>query len=148
MLGFYAVRKLIDATKVDGRIARQTAKVTTYPSTGKRVVRTNWMHYWELYDLESPTSAKLPLILLCHQFVHSYVFSCEFSERKEFESVCVSSDRERNRLLYSVSVPEVIRLFEAVGNSYPNDIRMRFNVKKGDYDVVSRTSKVAHLSHD
>ena len=141
MLGFYVIRKLVEAHKVDDKTAKQGIAVTVYPSTGKRVTRNNWYHWWDLYDMEDPRKTKVPLISLCHQFVHSYVFSCAFDENRAFDSVLVSSDRERNRMLFSVSVPEVMRVFRAVGKNYPNSYRSEFNEAKGDYDVVIKTEK-------
>lgn len=135
MIGFYAIRKLVEATKLDDKTAKQEIPLLKYPSTGKAVTRMNWTHYWELYDLDSPERSKLSLILLCHQFVHSYVFICDFTERKAFTSVLVSSERDRNRHLYSVSVTAIIRLFRDIGKNYPTRTTMRFNAKKGDFDV-------------
>ncbi len=90
-----------------------------------------------------PRKTKVPLIPLCHQFVHSYVFSCAFDENRAFGSVLVSSDRERNRMLFSVLVPEVMRVFRAVGMNYPNSYRSEFNEAKGGYDVVIKTESAA-----
>jgi hypothetical protein len=135
MIGFYAIRKLIEATKLDDNTTKQNISLAKYPSTGKAVTRLNWTSYWELYDLGAPKRGTLPLVQLCHQFVHSYVFICEFSELKAFTSVLVSSERERNRHLYSVSIPVIVRLFRSVGRNYPTQTTMRFNVKKGDFDV-------------
>lgn len=137
MLGFYSIRKLIDASKVDDKIAAMSVTLRTYPSKGKKVTRINWTYYWDLYDLTNPSETKLALVLLCHQMVHSYVFLCQFTEQREFESILVSTDREKNRQAYSVSINEIIHLFELVGSNYPNDIRMEFNNKKGDYDIVA-----------
>ena len=141
MLGFYAIRKLIEAHKVDDQTARQNVAVVVYPSTGKLVTRSNWHRWWELYDLEDPRKTKIRLVPLCHQFVHSYVFSCAFDESRALESVLVSSDRERNRMLFSVSIDELIRVFRAVGKNYPNYYHSEFNDSTGDYDVVIRTQK-------
>lgn len=140
MIGFYSVRKLIEASKLEEKVANQNAAVVKFCSNGKRVLRTNWTHFWDHYDLANPLETVMPLASLCNQFIHSYVFSCAFSECKAFESLLVSSDRERNRVLYSVDIAEVIRLFESVGNSYPDNVQFVFNDKKDDYDVVS-TSK-------
>lgn len=137
MIGFYSVRKLIEASKLEDKVANQNAAVVKFCSNGKRVLRTDWTHFWDHYDLSNPVETVVPLTSLCNQFIHSYVFSCAFSELKEFESLLVSSDRERNRVLYSVDIAEVIRIFESVGNSYPDSVKFVFNVKKGDYDVVS-----------
>lgn len=142
MLGFYAIRKLIEAKKIDDELANQSVSLTTYKSTGKPVTRINWHHYWELYDLDSPQSSTLRVLLVCHQFVHSYVFGFSFSETRDLVSILVSSDREKNRVLYEIKVVELIRLFREIGQNYPTEYHASFNDKKGDYDVVVKTSKL------
>ena len=42
-------------------------------------------------------------------------------------------------MLFSVLVPEVMRVFRAVGMNYPNSYRSEFNEPKGGYDVVIKT---------
>ena len=42
MVGFFALRKLIESNKIDDATANQNVKVITYSSTGKRVTRINW----------------------------------------------------------------------------------------------------------
>ena len=138
MIGFYSLRKLIESSKIDDKISNFSVPLTGYPATSKLVTRKNWTNWWELYDLNQPRSCKLKLVLLCHQFIHSYVFSCDFLENGQFAGVLVSSDRERNRVLYSISITEIVRIFEAAGQSYPNDMRMTFNPSKSDYDIISR----------
>jgi hypothetical protein len=141
MLGFYAIRKLIEAKKIDDKVANQSAALTIYRSSGKPVTRLNWHRYEELYDLTSPQISKLELLLVCHQFVHSYVFSCSFSQTHELVSVLVSSDRSRNGVLYEVQVLEVIRIFREIGQNYPSEYKSTFNARKGDYDVAVGAAK-------
>jgi hypothetical protein len=141
MLGFYAIRKLVEAHKIDDETAGQSVAVTAFPSTGKLVTRISRHHWWDLYDLSDPRKTKIQLLPLCHQFVHSYVFSLAFDEKRALDSVLVSSDRERNRMLLSISIPEVIRVFKRVGGNYPNHYHSKFNDVKGDYDAVIRTTK-------
>lgn len=139
MLGFYSIRKLIEATKIADSIATQEIAIVAYPATRKSVTRMTWHRYWELYDLEAPEAMSRDLMFLCHQFVHSYVFMPSFSEAREFEAVLVSSDRERHRYLYELPVHTMITLFEQIGRDYPNEVRMVFNSARRDYDVVSVT---------
>src|SRR5258706_5011230 len=146
MLGFYAIRKLTEAHKIDDKTSGQSLSVTAFPSTGKLVTRNNWRRWWELYDLEDPRKTKMQLLPLCHQFVHSYVFSCAFDEARALDSVFVSSDRERNRMLFGVPISEVIRVFKSVGKNYPNYYRSEFNEAKGDYDVIVKTEKRGEIS--
>src|SRR5688500_12765511 len=104
MLGFYSIRKLIEATKLADSISTQQVPLIAYPAKGKNVTRMNWFEYWELYDLEAPEAVSRDLMFLCHQFVHSYVFMLSFSESRDFEAVLVSSERERHRYLYELPV--------------------------------------------
>jgi hypothetical protein len=148
MVGFFALRKLIESRKIDDAVANQSVKVTSYPPTGKRVTRVNWFNWWELYDLTKPKRGSVRLPFLCNQFVHSYVYAPEFSESRTFVGLFVSSDRERNSVLFSVTVEQVIKIFETAGESYPNDIRMVYNNARQDYDVFSKTSGQPRLSHN
>jgi hypothetical protein len=141
MLGFYSIRKLIEAKKVDDETAMQGVRVTVFPAKGKVVTRLNHHRWWDLYDLERPKVSSMNLMPLCHQFVHSYVFGCGFDQSRRLDSVLVSSDRERNRSLINVHLSEVIRVFKAVGENDPNLFRSEFNEAKGDYDVFIRTEK-------
>lgn len=68
-------------------------------------------------------------------------FAAPSTRRKALDSVLVSSDRERNRFLFNVSIAEEIRVFRAVGNNDPNVYRSNFNNAKGDYDVVIKTER-------
>ncbi|MDH6165534.1 hypothetical protein M2282_000662 [Variovorax boronicumulans] len=146
MLGFYAIRKLTEAHKIDDKTSGQSLSVIVFPSAGKLVTRNNRHRWWELYDLEDPRKTKMQLLPVCHQFVHSYVFSCAFDEERVLESVLVSSDRERNRMLFGVPVGEVIRVFKSVGENYPNSYRSSFSEAKRDYDVIIKTEKRGEIS--
>lgn len=146
MLGFYAIRKLTEAHKIDDKTSGQSLSVTAFPSIGPLVTRNNWNRWWELYDLEDPRSIRMQLLPLCHQFVHSYVFSCAFDEARALDSVLVSSDRERNRMLFRVPISEVIRVFKSVGKNYPDYYHSSFNEAKRDYDVIIKTEKGGGIS--
>lgn len=148
MVGFFALRKLIESKKIDDATANQSVKVISYPSTGKLVTRMNWHHWWDLYDLSKPKRGTVRLPFLCNQFVHSYVYSPEFSESRAFVGLLVSSDKERNSILFSVTVEQVIRVFEDAGKNYPNDRHMVYNTNREDYDFFSKSSSQPHPSRN
>jgi len=58
---------------------------------------------------------------LCDQFVHSYIFEPLFLE-DGLDGIFVTSDRERARYLYFLSIDTIIFLFEAVGKDYPSKV--------------------------
>ena len=54
MLGFYSIRKLIEASKLSDSTIYEEIPITTYPWSGKTVTRMNWHKLDQLYDLDSP----------------------------------------------------------------------------------------------
>lgn len=137
MLGFYSIRKLVEGNKLSKATVDQKTPVVRYPATGEPVTQVSWPYFWELYNLEAPEAAERSLRFLCNQFVHSYVFVPSFSETGEFRGVFVCSDRERHQCLYEVSIWAIIHLFEKVSHDYPDNVMMRFNPARRDYDVFS-----------
>jgi hypothetical protein len=80
MVGFYSVRKLIEADKVATSIKRETIALIEYPATGKKVTKLNWHRVEELYDLNKPKTVTRNALFICNQFVHSFVFLTVFND--------------------------------------------------------------------
>jgi hypothetical protein len=136
MLGFYSIRKLVESQKLSNAVINQKITASVYVWKGKPVTRINWVKIDELYDLEKPKTVSKDLLFFCHQFVHSYVFWEYFEEDTRFvEGVFVSSDRERHRNLYSLSISQIIALFEQIGNDYPENFALVYNPEKMDYEM-------------
>jgi hypothetical protein len=135
MLGFYSVRKLLEAKKLSDDVANQKLRITAHSWKGKIVTRFNRFEYWELYDLEHSHLVARSLIFLCHQIVHSYIFIVSFDVLNRFSGILVTSDRERHRTLYFIKVQQIIELFERVGSDYPDEIRFVFDSSIQDYKV-------------
>jgi hypothetical protein len=142
LLGFYSIRKLIEATKLTDDIRSRELTLTAYLWLGKNVTRMNWWHFWELYDMEHPQNVTRDVLFMCHQFVHSYVFVPSFTEQREFEGIMVCSDRERNSRLYLVPIQTIIDLFESVGSNYPINAVYTYNPVRRDYDFTSTVTGV------
>lgn len=142
MLGFYSIRKLVESQKLSNAVINQKITTNAYAWKGKPVTRLNWIKIDELYDLENPVIITKDLLFFCHQFVHSYVFWEYFEQDTRFiEGVFVSSDRERNRYLYSLSISRIITLFEQIGNDYPESFSLVYNPQKMDYEMKDHMVK-------
>ncbi len=137
MLGFYSIRKLIEAKRLSDKIRQQSLKIVSHPWKGKLVTQRNWPFIDELYELDVARPISKSLTFICNQFIHSYVFMTSFNQTKNLDGVFVSSDEERNKALYFLNVRQIIGLFEQIGNDYPTTVEMKFNPKKQDYDVSS-----------
>src|ERR1017187_7024596 len=116
MIGFYSVRKLVEAAKLTDALVREPVSTRRYPSKGLPVTRLNRHKVDELYDLDAPERHDLSLMDLCHQFVHSYVFTPVLDESSGVTAIWIASDRQRSRALLGVDVKTVIGIFEKVGN--------------------------------
>jgi hypothetical protein len=137
MIGFYSIRKLVEASKISNTTFEQKIPLTTFPSTGRDVTRMNTHKIDKLYDLESPSDASHDIIFLCNQFIHSFVFMPVFGENKKLECILFASDRHRHVKLFSITLTTIIELFEQVGHDYPCFVHSVFNPEKRDYDVYS-----------
>jgi len=111
--------------------------LTTYPWSGKNVTKLNWHKLDQLYDLASPRCETRDVLFVCHQFVHSFVFTAAFDENEGLQGIMLASDRQRHVSLLHIAIADVIALFETVGNDYPNQSSYKLNPKTGDYDVTS-----------
>ncbi len=135
MLGFYSIRKLCDSGKLSDSTSGLSVPLTTYPWLGKAVTQMNWHRTSELYDLGNAGSESRDLIFICHQFVHSYVFQIWLDGSDGSIEISFCSDRDRHRCLYSMTLSNVVGVFELVGNDYPATASFTFNEKRQDFDI-------------
>ena len=139
MLGFYAVRKLVEAKKLSDDIATQNMRIIIHPWKGEAVTRRNRFDYSELYDLSQRRTVARSLTFICNQVVHSYLFALSFDESRRFSGILVASDRERHQALYFIQSQQIVDLFEQIGNDYPDEMILEFDPRIQDYRVQSRT---------
>jgi hypothetical protein len=142
MLGFYSIRKLIEAKKLTIDVINDQLSVISFPALGKAITLLNWHKFEQLYDLNRPKEQARSLQWLCNIFVHSYIFTPSFNDQSHLQGLFFNSDLYRNKELYFVDIANVIRLFEVVGNdcaSYAE--RYRMNHLKGDFEVVLRNKQ-------
>ena len=146
MIGFYIVRKLIDAKKFTNSIVSTKISGKKYPNNGKNItIRTN-NRFYEFYDFEKGNPEKFDLIFLCNQIVHSYIFSPCFGCDEEvkgnsmtLEAIYFNSDENRNKWLYEITINSIVKIFRELGNDYPNSIHQSYDPKRKDYKVVNKT---------
>ncbi|MGV8122269.1 MAG: hypothetical protein AB2L14_21115 [Candidatus Xenobiia bacterium LiM19] len=122
-------------------LENKTFSIKTFPSNGVPVTYMNWHHLDKLYEFSKGVYYDKGLVFLCNQFIHSYVFTVNFSsDDKTLYSFLFCSDRERNKFLYELPVSVMIEILRDVGNSNPSEMRMIYNEAREDYDIVSSDS--------
>jgi len=135
MVGFYMIRKLIEAKQLTDVVTGTCVPMRLYPSKGKTVTRLNNHKIDELYDLDAPEKQDLGLKELCHQFIHSYVFTLVFDENGSLSMIWIASDHQRAKALFEIEVKTVIGIFEKVGNDDVGSMRATFDASIGDYRI-------------
>lgn len=135
MIGFYSIRKLVEAKKLTDALVKEPVSLRRYPSKGSPVTRLNRHKVEELYHLDSPERHDLPLMDLCHQFVHSYIFIPVLDEGNGLSAIWIASDRQRSRALFDLDVKTVIGIFEIVGRDEVRSMRATFDAVLADYRI-------------
>jgi hypothetical protein len=135
MIGFYIIRKLLEAKKLSGDTIAYTFRAITYRCKNKNVNILNWHKVIELYNLENGVKEDLDLRYVSNKIIHSFVFIGVFGENNNIEAVMFNSDQSKNEKLYSINVIDIIYLFEKAGNDYPEHIEYKLNQKTNEYEV-------------
>jgi hypothetical protein len=135
MIGFYSIRKLLEAKRVSDSIRDSNLPVMSFRPTGKRVTFMNWHRADELYFLDQPRNEQIALSRLANVFIHSFSFLPVHNEAGFLDAIMVNSDRTRKHGLWCVSIDAIIDLFSIVASDDPSRATMTFNESSGDYDV-------------
>lgn len=135
MIGFYSIRKLIEAKKISDKVVNAKFNGNSYKNI-KNVTNLNWHKIEELYDLSNYTKIKLKIPFICNQIIHSYVFVIDELYIGGLSGICMCSDYKRNKELYHVSSAELKNIFSLVGKDHPYAGCRTFNQKTKDYDII------------
>lgn len=123
-IGFYSIRKLLEATaKVSPETRNMNVALKWYPKQpGQPIVDWyNRSEFWELYELEQPAQESRDLLYVAHRMVHSFIFT--LSGDDDSHGAFFTSDRDKESRLNFLSTDEIVRIFEVVGNDYPSGFK-------------------------
>lgn len=159
MIGFYIIRKLVEAKKLTTKLLNSTIEGNKYLNKGKDITLMNFHRFDEFFNLDSPVKHNFDLAFICNQIIHSYIFSPNFSEPSKdilekldkentiseeviealdesnfLISVYFSSDFNKNKYLYEIEILKIIELFSDVANCDVTSIYQVYNPKTKDYD--------------
>ncbi len=122
-IGFYSVRKLLEATgKVSNSTRRLQVSVTWYPKRLDAPLADwyNRNNICELYEMDDRRSEDRDLLYVAHRLIHSFIFM--LSGDDDGHGVFFTSDHDKDMRLNFVSTAEIVRIFEIVGNDYPSKL--------------------------
>lgn len=132
MLGFYMIRKLLEARKVSDSIARRRFRLPIHRATGKRVTIRNAHRIDDLYDLSLAHSETRTVAFICDQVIHSFIFVSCLAEAGGWDGILFASDRQKSRGVFYLRGRQVVSLFESVARNDPAWIRWQINARTGE----------------
>ncbi len=120
-IGFYAIRKLLEATgKVSAETRVMKIALKRYEKRADQPI-VDWYNrseFWELYDLDNAALELRDLLYVAHRMVHSFIFILSGDDYGH--GAFFTSDRDKDTRLNFISTDEIIRVFEVVGQDYPS----------------------------
>ena len=85
------------------------------------------------YDWEHERSVTARGKDICNWLIHSYVFFVVSDENDIIKFFCVSSDYDRNKVLYKVPISDWLSYIDFIASDDIVQMDCHFNNKKGDY---------------
>ena len=121
MLGFYSVRKLLEAGKVSPLIDTRNISLIEYQRGLHRSQPVYGPILQAHYNLDLPHQLQASLRFVCNQVVHSYVFAIAVGYKSGFAGIYFASERERNDRMFFLKARELITLFCDVARDRHSD---------------------------
>ena len=116
MTAFYGIRKMLETKKTSPNVLAASVSIVAYrrrPDSDNEVVAPILQVY---FDLEHPKKCDLDLLFICHQVIHSYIFSIAVGFSSGFEGIYFASDRLRSKHLFFITAQTLGNVFRRVGN--------------------------------
>jgi hypothetical protein len=135
MIGFFIVRRLVELTKVSRKVRDLSMHVYSAPSHGKRVTLLNRGDLEELYDIPNERKQTKKPLYLSNQFIHAYTSFVTRDEDRNWESIFVVSDYDRNDCIWRVPISEIRALFMSAARDHVYSASFTYNETRGDYDI-------------
>lgn len=133
-VGFYAIRKLVQSTKVTDLVRKKTFDLVSFRCM-KRVDPLGFCRIDESYDLSSAIVETHDLLFLCNQFIHSHLFLPVMDENSRLTGFYVNSDLIAQKKIFLVDLSQLLEAFRIVGRDDPCHIAMVLDPITGRRDV-------------
>jgi len=137
-IGFYSIRKLLESdTKITDSLKNQKYDLGFFPHIANNVTWLNNHKIDEIYDFNKPQLENRYLWFIASRIIHSFIFNLCINEGGGFDGILFTSDIDKNKKLYMLSLDELIKIFEAVGNDYVVKIEYKKCPKTGkEFTIV------------
>lgn len=137
----YCIRKLIDAEKIGFDFPGWNITVETFFRINKDIKITFLNNHKVdfFYDLKMSTKASISLKTLSNIIIHSYVFLVELNEDEGVDSFFVTSDKDKEKLVYKVNLRAFVKMLQDIGYADVNQLSLKVDSDKKSSFAISRT---------
>lgn len=130
-ISFYSIRKLMDTPKISDSTRELKINLNWSPNL-RNVTMLNSHKMNELYDLDDIRVETKNLRFLCNQFVHSYIFEVVIENGVGLSFCYFTSDRDKNKKIFFITVEMLVHILNLVGNDYPSKLKITRDSKTGE----------------
>ena len=114
VLSAYAMRKLVEAGEVPEAVSQCRIPVRRFELSGRRPQSVDDIA--DRYDFDNGRRRTLSVTEMCHEILHSVVFTFCCGETEDlFDGIYLSSDRDQNEYIYLLLASDFIALCCDIG---------------------------------
>ena len=135
MVGFFMLRRLIELTKVSSAVRDFRMTVFSSPNSGKVVTLLNRADVDEIYHLDQERKEIKKPLYISNQFIHAYLSFLARDETRNWWSIYIVSDFDRNDCIWRIPTAVIRELFLLASRDYPHSASYVFDATRGDYTV-------------
>ena len=129
----FIIRKLIDC---GGKLSDEADNYSIQVKAIKPLKHIDNLNRWpeeDSHDWEHEKQLTVAGKDICNWLIHSYLFFSEFEENGPMLAFCVSSDYDRNKILYKISMCDWLRYIDYIASDDIVGLSSHYDEKTGDY---------------
>lgn len=129
----FIARKLIDC---GGKLSDEAENYSMKVYSVQPIKRVDNMHRWpeeDSHDWDNEQETTVVGKNVCNWLIHSYMFYLVFNEDRVVDSFSVTSDFDRNKILYRIPLKAWIDYIEYIATDDIVSLSSRYDSKKEEY---------------
>jgi hypothetical protein len=134
----FIIRKLIDC---GSKLSDEADKYAITVKAIKPIKHISYMNRWpeeDSHDWENEKAVILTGKSLCNSLIHSYIFFFEFAENGSAVCFCVSSDFDKNKILYKVMLADWLNYMTFIATDNIVSLSTKYDEKEKGYIIVKK----------
>jgi len=134
----FIIRKLIDCK---GKVSDDVDSAVVNIYAIQPMKQVDMLNRWPEEDSHDWQNERKKIVLgknVCNWLIHSYMFFLSFNDDGIIDSFYVTSDFDRNKVLYRIPLEEWIKYMELVISDYVVELDSHYDENKKDYVYIRK----------